>query len=43
MTWASDELSGINLDDERLNKRRVKILDALGGNPINSRLKLIKI
>mgnify|MGYP001566391035 CR=1 FL=1 len=36
MSWAADELSGINLGDERLNKRSVKILDALGGNPINS-------
>ena len=31
MSWAADELSGINLGDERLNKRSVKILDALGG------------
>lgn len=36
MSWASDELFNIDLGDERLNKRSVKILDALGGNPINS-------
>src|SRR3989338_10282880 len=33
MSWASDELFNIDLGDERLNKRSVKILDALGGNP----------
>ncbi len=36
MNWAAEELSGINLGDKRLNNRSVKILDALGGNPINS-------
>src|SRR3990167_7358888 len=36
MSWASDELFNIDLGDERLNKRSVKILDALGGNPVNS-------
>ncbi|MCP3680323.1 MAG: hypothetical protein GY782_08775, partial [Gammaproteobacteria bacterium] len=35
MNWAAEELSGINLGDKRLNNRSVKILDALGGNPIN--------
>lgn len=36
MSWAAEELSGINLGDKRLNSRSVKILDALGGDPINS-------
>ena len=36
MNWAAEELAGINLGDKRLNNRSIKILDALGGNPINS-------
>lgn len=36
MSWATDELSGIHLGDQRLNKRSIKILDALGGDPGNS-------
>jgi hypothetical protein len=36
MSWAAEELSGINLGDKRLDKRSITILDALGGNPINS-------
>lgn len=36
MSWASEELSGINLGDKRLNHRSVKILDSLAGNPTHS-------
>jgi hypothetical protein len=31
--WAEEELSGINLGDERLNKRSVKLLESLADKP----------
>lgn len=34
--WAEEELQGINLGDERLNKRAVKLLNRLGDKPTAS-------
>jgi hypothetical protein len=31
--WAEQELAGINLGDERLSKRSVKLLQRLGDKP----------
>lgn len=36
MEWAEQELAGINLGDERLNKRSVKLLGRLGEKPTAS-------
>lgn len=33
MAWAKQELAGINLGDERLNKRSVKLLESLAAKP----------
>jgi hypothetical protein len=33
MDWAKQELAGINLGDERLNKRSVKLLESLAAKP----------
>ena len=33
MEWVQDELSGIKLGDERLNKRSVKLLERLASKP----------
>ena len=34
--WAEEELTGVNLGDERLNKRSVKLLTRLGEKPTAS-------
>jgi len=36
MTWAEDELTGIDLGDQRLNKRAIKILEDLSMKPSTS-------
>jgi hypothetical protein len=36
MEWAATEMQTANLGDERLNKRLVSLLDALGNDPQSS-------
>lgn len=33
MSWAEEELAGVDLGDERLNKRAIKMLDCFAGKP----------
>lgn len=36
MSWAREEMFGVNLGDSRLNKRAIKLLETLGGQPTES-------